>query len=64
MSKQVWGTFSVKDHCDPNAFVAEVMLYDLVVKVGIVKEHSKERTLTNSMVNHTFKEGNEICCAD
>jgi hypothetical protein len=31
MSKQVWGTFSVKDHCDPNAFVAEVMLYDRLV---------------------------------
>jgi hypothetical protein len=31
MSKQVWGTYSVKDHCDPNAFVAEVMLYDRLV---------------------------------
>jgi len=31
MSKQVWGTFSVKDHCEPNAFVAEVMLYDRLV---------------------------------
>jgi hypothetical protein len=31
MSKQVWGTFSVRDHCDPNAFVAEVMLYDRLV---------------------------------
>lgn len=31
MAKQVWGTFSVKDHCDPNAFVAEVMLYDRLV---------------------------------
>jgi hypothetical protein len=31
MGKQVWGTFSVKDHCDPNAFVAEVMLYDRLV---------------------------------
>ena len=31
MSKQVWATFSVKDHCDPNAFVAEVMLYDRLV---------------------------------
>lgn len=29
--KQVWGTFSVRDHCDPNAFVAEVMLYDRLV---------------------------------
>jgi len=31
MSKQVWGTFSVKDHCDPRAFVAEVLLYDRLV---------------------------------
>ena len=31
MTKQVWGTFSVKDHCEPNAFVAEVMLYDRLV---------------------------------
>ena len=31
MSRQVWGTFSVKDHCLPRAFVAEVMLYDRLV---------------------------------
>lgn len=31
MGKQVWGAFSVKDHCTPNAFVAEVMLYDRLV---------------------------------
>jgi hypothetical protein len=31
MGKQVWGTFSVKDHCAPHAFVAEVMLYDRLV---------------------------------
>ncbi len=31
MARQVWGTFSVKDHCGPNAFVAEVMLYDRLV---------------------------------
>ncbi len=31
MGRQVWGTFSVKDHCDPSAFVAEVMLYDRLV---------------------------------
>lgn len=31
MSKQIWGTFSVKDHRDPHAFVAEVMLYDRLV---------------------------------
>jgi len=31
MAKEVWGTFSVKDHCDPDAFIAEVMLYDRLV---------------------------------
>jgi hypothetical protein len=31
MSRQVWGTFSVKDHSSPHAFVAEVMLYDRLV---------------------------------
>lgn len=31
MGRQVWGTFSVKDHLEPNAFVAEVMLYDRLV---------------------------------
>ncbi|MEW5787554.1 MAG: hypothetical protein AB1899_06850 [Pseudomonadota bacterium] len=31
MTKEVWGTFSVKDHLDPRAFVAEVMLYDRLV---------------------------------
>ncbi|HEV2268661.1 MAG TPA: hypothetical protein VGR92_04310 [Steroidobacteraceae bacterium] len=25
---QLWATFSVKDHCQPGAFVAEVLLYD------------------------------------
>jgi len=25
---QLWATFSVKDHCPPGAFVAEVLLYD------------------------------------
>lgn len=28
MAKEVCATFSVKDHCEENAFVAEVMLYD------------------------------------
>jgi hypothetical protein len=31
MGRQVWGTFSVKDHCAPNAFIADVMLYDRLV---------------------------------
>lgn len=31
MAKEVWGTFSVKDHLEPRAFVAEVLLYDRLV---------------------------------
>jgi len=43
MSKQVWGTFSVKDHCDPNAFVAEVMLYDRLVVPVPPDDKQRER---------------------
>jgi len=43
MGKQVWGTFSVKDHCNPNAFVAEVMLYDrLVIPVPPQNDHKEQ----------------------
>lgn len=31
MARQVWGTFSVKDHREPRAFIADVMLYDRLV---------------------------------
>jgi hypothetical protein len=31
MSREVWGTFSVRDHLEPHAFVAETMLYDRLV---------------------------------
>jgi hypothetical protein len=31
MAMQVWGTFSVKDHIKPAAFVTDVMLYDRLV---------------------------------
>jgi hypothetical protein len=31
MSREVWGTFAVNDHCVPRAFVADVMLYDRLV---------------------------------
>ena len=31
MARQVWGTFSVKDHCEPRAFVKVVMNYDRLV---------------------------------
>jgi hypothetical protein len=31
MSIELWGTFSVRDHLEPRAFVADVLLYDRVV---------------------------------
>jgi len=31
MSHELWGTYSVKDHCEPKAFVADIMLYDRLV---------------------------------
>lgn len=43
MSKQVWGTFSVKDHCDPGAFVSEVMLYDRLVIPFPPDDNERER---------------------
>jgi len=29
--REIWGTFSVKDHCLPNTFVREVLLFDRLV---------------------------------
>jgi hypothetical protein len=31
MSIELWGTFSVRDHLEPRAFVADVLLYDRIV---------------------------------
>ena len=31
MSREVWGTFAVNDHCIRRAFVADAMLYDRLV---------------------------------
>jgi hypothetical protein len=31
VSHEMWGTYSVRDHCAPRAFVADVMLYDRLV---------------------------------
>jgi hypothetical protein len=28
---ELWATFSVKDHCQPGAFIAEALLYDRLV---------------------------------
>jgi hypothetical protein len=43
MSKQLWGAFSVTDHCEPRAFVAEVMLYDRLVIPVPPDEAERER---------------------
>ena len=43
MGRQVWGTFSVKDHCDPGAFIAEVMLYDRLVIPVPPNDKERER---------------------
>ena len=29
--KELWATYSVKDHCQPRAFIADVLLYDRLV---------------------------------
>jgi hypothetical protein len=31
MSREVWGTYSVKDHLNPTAFLADLILYDRLV---------------------------------
>jgi hypothetical protein len=31
MDIELWGTFSVRDHLEPRAFVADVLLYDRIV---------------------------------
>jgi hypothetical protein len=43
MGKQVWGTFSVRDHCAPGAFVAEVLLYDRLVIPVPPDDQERER---------------------
>ncbi len=47
MGKQVWGTFSVKDHCDPNSFIAEVLLYDRLVIPVPPDDIERKRWLKN-----------------
>ena len=42
MSRQLWGTYSVNDHCIPSAFVADLVLYDrLVVPVPPSGDHAE-----------------------
>ena len=43
---EVWGTFSVKDHCRPRAFVAEVLLYDRLV-IPYPPENERQRWADN-----------------
>src|ERR1700740_3302090 len=43
MASQIWGTFSVKDHCQSNAFVREVLLFDRLVLPVPSDEHERSR---------------------
>ena len=43
MSREVWGTFSVRDHLVEHAFVADVLLYDrLLIPTKPEKEDPNE----------------------
>lgn len=41
MSREVWATFAINDHCVPRAFVADVMLYDRLV-IPVPPDHPTE----------------------
>ena len=43
MAGQIWGTFSVKDHCRANAFVREVLLFDRLVLPVPADEQERSR---------------------
>jgi hypothetical protein len=43
LAPEVWGTFSVRDHCHPNAFVREVLLFDRLVLPVPVDEAERAR---------------------
>lgn len=47
MSRQVWGTFSVRDHCAPRAFVAEAIMYDRLVVPVPPDERERSRWIAN-----------------
>jgi hypothetical protein len=41
MSIELWGTFSVRDHLEPRAFVADVLLYDRLVIPTLPDKHEE-----------------------
>src|SRR5262245_17932206 len=43
MGTEIWGTFSVKDHCRPNAFVREVLLFDRLVLPVPIDDQERAR---------------------
>jgi len=49
MAEQLWGTYSVADHCEPYAFIADLILYDrLLVPVPPSDDsHEWDRWATN-----------------
>jgi hypothetical protein len=46
MSRERWGTFSVRDHLGPKAFVADVLLYDRLVIPFPPNDEERERWRT------------------
>jgi hypothetical protein len=48
MGREVWGTVSVKDHCSPNPFVREVLLFDRLVLPVPIDEKERKRWETNN----------------
>lgn len=43
MPSQIWGTFAVNDHCRPNAFAREVLLFDRLVLPVPADARERER---------------------
>ena len=43
MSREYWGTFSVRDHCSRYPFVRELMLYDRLVLSILPDEEKRKR---------------------
>lgn len=43
MAPQVWGTFSVRDHCRPEAFLREVLLFDRLAIPYPDSPHERDR---------------------
>lgn len=47
MSRQRWGTFSVRDHLQPYAFITEVFLYDRLIIPHPANDEERKRWMEN-----------------